>query len=127
LQDTAWRTPRGRARLAHYSEIHTKPWETSVTAFNTVRFRVKPGRDQDFLDAHKNIGTTWPGLVHANIIKTGEHAYCIIAEWHDIKAWVKARPEMISTLNSFRETLEDLGNGLGVTDPAAGPVVLSLK
>jgi hypothetical protein len=98
-----------------------------VTAFNTVRFRVKPGRDQDFLDAHKNIGTTWPGLVHANIIKTGDHAYCIIAEWRDIDACVKARPDMISTLNSFRETLEDLGNGLGVTDPVAGPVVLSLK
>ncbi|MDH6262101.1 antibiotic biosynthesis monooxygenase [Bradyrhizobium sp. BR13661] len=98
-----------------------------MTAFNTVRFRVKPGRDQDFLDAHKNIGTTWPGLVHANIIKTGDHAYCIIAEWRDIDACVKARPDMISTLNSFRETLEDLGNGLGVTDPVAGPVVLSLK
>ena len=98
-----------------------------MTAFNTVRFRVKPGRDQDFLDAHKNIGTTWPGLVHDNIIKTGDHAYCIIAEWRDIDACVKARPDMISTLNSFRETLEDLGNGLGVTDPVAGPVVLSLK
>jgi len=26
-----------------------------MTAFNTVRFRVKPGHDQKFLDAHKNI------------------------------------------------------------------------
>ena len=26
-----------------------------MTAFNTVRFRVKPGRHQDFLDAHKNV------------------------------------------------------------------------
>jgi hypothetical protein len=31
---------------------------------------------------------------------------------------------MIATLNSFRDTLEDLGGGLGVTDPMAGPVVL---
>ncbi len=98
-----------------------------MTAFNTVRFRVKPGRDQDFLDAHKSIGTTWQGLVHANIIKTGDHAYCIIAEWQDMDACIKARPEMIATLNSFRETLEDLGGGLGVTDPVAGPVVASLK
>ena len=31
------------------------------------------------------------------------------------------------TLDSFRDTLEDLGGGLGVTDPVAGPVVLPLK
>jgi hypothetical protein len=34
---------------------------------------------------------------------------------------------MIATLDTFRETLEDLGGGLGVTDPVAGPVVLELK
>ena len=42
-------------------------------------------------------------------------------------ARIKARPDMIATLNSFRDTLEDLGGGLGVTDPAAGPAVLALK
>ena len=98
-----------------------------MTAFNTVRFRVKPGRDQEFLDAHKTIGATWVGLVHANIIKTGDRAYCIVAEWKDMEACIQARPDMISTLDSFRDALEDLGGGLGVTDPVAGPVVLSLK
>ena len=39
----------------------------------------------------------------------------------------KARPNMIATLDSFRYTLEDLGNGLGVSDPISGPVVLELK
>lgn len=39
----------------------------------------------------------------------------------------KARPNMIATLDSFRNTLEDLGGGLGVTDPVSGSVVLSLK
>ena len=42
-------------------------------------------------------------------------------------ACIAARPNMVATLNSFRGTLEDLGAGLGVTDPAAGPVVLALK
>jgi hypothetical protein len=32
---------------------------------------------------------------------------------------------MIATLDSFRDTLEDLGGGLGVTDPISGPVVLA--
>ena len=98
-----------------------------TAAFNAVRFRVKPGRDQDFLNAHEKIGATWPGLLHANIIKTGDRSYCIVAEWEDMDACVQARPSMIATLNSFRDTLEDLGGGLGVTDPVAGPVVLVLK
>jgi hypothetical protein len=65
--------------------------------------------------------------VHANIIKTGDRSYCIIGEWKDMDACIAARPAMIATLDTFRETLEDLGGGLGVTDPAAGPVVLALK
>jgi quinol monooxygenase YgiN len=98
-----------------------------MTAFNAVRFRVKPGRDQDFLDAHKKVMANWPCLVHANMIKTGERTYCIIAEWSDMDALAAARTQMIATLDSFRDTLEDLGGGLGVTDPVSGPVVLALK
>ena len=98
-----------------------------MTAFNAVRFKVKPGREQAFLDAHKKVQANWPGLRHANIIKSGERTFCIIAEWTDMDALANARPDMIATLNSFRETLEDLGGGLGVTDPVSGPVVLALK
>ena len=98
-----------------------------MTAFNAVRFKVKPGREQDFLDAHKNVGAQWPGLRHVNMVKTGERSYCIIAEWADMDACIAARPHMIATLNSFRDTLEDLGGGLGVTDPVAGSVVMALK
>jgi hypothetical protein len=98
-----------------------------MTAFNAVRFRVKAGRDQEFLDAHKKMAGDWPGLRHVNIIKTAEHSYCIIAEWNDMNSLAKARPNMIATLDSFRDTLEDLGGGLGVTDPVSGPVVLELK
>jgi len=42
-------------------------------------------------------------------------------------AIAKARPNMVATLDSFRHLLEDLGGGLGVTDPVSGPVVLELK
>ena len=28
-----------------------------MTAFNVVRFRVKQGREQEFLDAHKKVAT----------------------------------------------------------------------
>jgi hypothetical protein len=98
-----------------------------MTAFNVVRFRVKPGREQDFLDAHRSAPAEWPGLTKVNMIKTGERCYCIIAEWSDMSDLVAARPNMIATLDSFRDTLEDLGSTLGVTDPVSGPVVLALK
>lgn len=98
-----------------------------MTVFNVVRFKIRPGMEDTFLNAHRGIAEHWAGLRHANIIKTGEGRYCIIAEWASQEVMVAARPQMIATLDSFRTTLEDLGNGLGVTDPVSGPVVLSLK
>jgi len=98
-----------------------------MTVFNVVRFKVKPGMDQAFLDTHKGIGESWSGLRHANIIKTGESRYCLIAEWESQDALTGGRAAMIATLDSFRPTLDDLGGGLGVTDAVSGPVVLSAK
>lgn len=98
-----------------------------MRAFSTVRFRVKPGREDEFLDAHRNVRNEWPGLTYASIIKTGERTYFLIAEWTDSDALAKARPAMIATLNSFRDALEDLGDGRGVTDAISGPVVRELK
>jgi quinol monooxygenase YgiN len=98
-----------------------------MTVFNVVRFKIKPGMDETFLDAHRNIAANWAGLRHANIIKAGEGRYCIIAEWESMEVMAAARPQMIATLDSFRQTLEDQGGGLGLTDPVSGPVVLALK
>jgi hypothetical protein len=98
-----------------------------MSAFNAVRFRVKPGRDQEFLDAHKKMAVNWTGLKHVNLIKSGDRSYCVIAEWSDMNALAAARPNMIAALDTFRPLLEDLGGGLGVTDPVSGPVVLVLK
>lgn len=92
-----------------------------MTAFNAVRFKVKPGRDEEFIDAHRKAARSWPGMRSANLIKTGDHDYCIIGEWDDMDAMAAARPHMIATLDSFRDCLE------GDTDPVSGPVVLELK
>lgn len=97
-----------------------------MTAFNVVRFKIKPGMEDVFLDAHRNMKTGWPGMRHANIIKTGDSRYCIIGEWDSMDAMATARPQMIATLDSFRHTLDDLGGDLGVTDPVSGSVVLPL-
>lgn len=92
-----------------------------MTAFNTVRFKVKPGRNQDFLDAHEKIARDWPGLRRVNLVQTGDQDYCIIGEWDGMDAMAAARPHMIATLDTFRDTLD------GETDPVSGPVVLALK
>jgi hypothetical protein len=95
-----------------------------MTAFNVVRFRVKPGREQEFLDAQRNIMFGWK---RADVIRTDDRSYCVIGEWEGTATIASARPNMIATLNSFRDTLEDLGGGLGVTDPVSGPVVLEIR
>ena len=97
-----------------------------MTAFNVVRFKIKPGMEDVFLDAHRKMDARWPGMRHANIIKTADSRYCVIGEWDSMEAMAAARPHMIATLDSFRHTLEDLGGDLGVTDPVSGSVVLPL-
>jgi len=92
-----------------------------MTAFNSVRFTVKAGRNKDFLAAHENAGRDWPGLRHVNLIQTGEQDYCIIGEWDSMDSMAAARPQMIATLDTFRDCLE------GDTDPVSGPVVMELK
>jgi quinol monooxygenase YgiN len=97
-----------------------------MPAFNAVRFHVKPGRNQDFLDAHERIDRDWPGLRHVNIIQTGDQSFCIIGEWDDMDALAAARPRMLATLDTFRDMLVEQEGG-NVTDPVSGPVVLELK
>jgi len=98
-----------------------------MAAFNVVRCRVKPGREQEFLDAHKKMSLEVAGGKAFNFIKTGDRSYCWIGEWNDMADIEAARPAMIANLDIVRDLLEDLGGGLGVTDPVSGPVALNLK
>lgn len=93
-----------------------------MSAFNVVRFKVKPGEEQNFIDAHNNAPKI-EGMHDGAIIKTGERSYCIIMKWDSMDALVAARPKMIAMLDTIRHMLEDLGGSLGVTDPVSGTVV----
>ena len=97
-----------------------------MTAFNVVRFRVKPGRESDFIAAHRKAHTDMAGFKRFSVIKTGDRSYCAIGEWDSYQSIVAARPRMIAMLDTFRDTLEDFGGGLGVTDPVSGEVVLEI-
>ena len=96
-----------------------------MTAYNVVRFKVKTGMEKKFLDAHKD-DRKFAGFKGGSLIKTGDRTYCLVGQWKDFDAMVKARPQMIALLDTFRDTLEDLGGGLGVTDPVSGNVVAEL-
>jgi quinol monooxygenase YgiN len=98
-----------------------------MTAFNIVRFRVKPGHEQSFVDAHRRADFAADGFLRGSLVKTGERSFCVIGEWDSFDALAKARPKMIGVLDTFRADLEDLGAGLGLTDPVSGEVVLSLR
>ena len=76
---------------------------------------------------HKMFSLSGPGGKRVDLIQTGDRSYCVIGEWEDMAAMAAARPNMIATLNSFRDTLEDLGGGLGVTDAVSGPVVIEIE
>ena len=98
-----------------------------MTAFNVVRFRVKPGSEQRFVDEHRKLRPGFKGFLGGSLIKTGEETFCMIGEWRNFQSIVAARPQMIALLDGMREMLEDLGGGLGVTDPVSGDAVLKLR
>jgi hypothetical protein len=97
-----------------------------MTAFNIVRFRVKPGREEAFIEAHRRADVSFKGFLRGSLVKTGERSYCMLGEWDSFDSLAAARPQMIALLDTFRADLEDLGSGLGVTDPVSGSVVLEL-
>jgi hypothetical protein len=96
-----------------------------MTAYNVVRYRAKPGKEQEVMDTWKSMPMP-KGAVKGALIKTGDRTYCFVGEWDSMDSIVAARPEMISQLDKVRPMLEDLGGGLGVTDPVSGEVVMTL-
>lgn len=98
-----------------------------MSAFNVVRFKVRPGREEAFVEAHRRADASFRGLQRASLVKTGERAYCFVGEWDAFDSIAAARPQMVALLDTFRADLEDLGGGLGVTDPVSGSTVVTLR
>src|SRR5262249_7597839 len=82
---------------------------------------------QQFIDAHKTAKPAFKGFRGAALIRTGERDFCFVGEWTGMRKIVDARPGMIGLLDGMRDYLEDLGSGLGVTDPVSGEVVATLR
>ena len=97
-----------------------------MTAFNVVRFKVKPGNEQQFVDAHRKVRPAFKGFLGGSLIKTGDQTFCFVGQWRTFQNIANAGAQMIAFLDGFRDMLEDLGGGLGVTDPVSGQVVAKL-
>src|SRR5215468_7605597 len=96
-----------------------------MTAYNVVRFKVKPGREKDFVSIHRDQASRdMKGLLGGALIKTGDRTYCFIGKWNSFDAIVGARPQMLGNLDLMRPLLEDFGGGMGVTDPVSGEAVV---
>lgn len=95
-----------------------------MTAYNVVRFRVLPGKDRIFLEAHGPGKINWPGLQRGSILKSGEDEYCLIGEWQDEATLRTAMPHMIATLATFREILRPTASG--VTEAFSGRAILAI-
>ena len=94
-----------------------------MRAYNVVRFKVKPGQEEKFIEAHR-LDPGFMGFRGGALVKTGDRAYCFVGEWESIERLAAARERMIGLLDGFRDTLEDLGSGLGKTDPVSGEAVV---
>jgi hypothetical protein len=102
--------------------------EDPMTAMNIVHMRVKPGREEEFLAINREFESlNMAGLRNFWIVKTGERSYIVVGEWADMSDLVRARPQMIASLDRQRSLLEDLGGGRGVTEPWSGEVSLHLR
>ena len=98
-----------------------------MSAFNVVRFRVKPGQEQRFIDKHREMRPKFKGFQAGNLIRTGDRTFCMVGEWRNMQSLAAARAEMIGLLDTLRDLLEDLGGGLGVTDPVSGEAVVKIS
>lgn len=99
-----------------------------MTAMNVVHMRVKPGREQEFIQIHREFEQgAMPGNRLFSVVATGERMFCIVGEWDDLAALGAARPQMIANLDRLRPLLEDLGGGRGLTEPWSGEVVVERR
>ena len=94
-------------------------------AFNAVRFRVKPGFEEQFIEVHRRPRDGFKGFDGGWLVRTGDQTCCVIGQWKSFQHLADARPQMVGILDEMRHMLEDLGGGLGVTDPVSGEVVAS--
>jgi heme-degrading monooxygenase HmoA len=97
-----------------------------MTAFNSVRFRIKPGHDDEFVELFRNAPRNFSGLRNMALVKSGDGAFFSIGEWETFQHMVDARAKMAGNLDRFRHTLLEHLDG-GHTDAVSGEAVYEIR
>jgi hypothetical protein len=99
-------------------------------AFSIARYRARPGREQDFVVAVKqavsNPDVGKAGFRRAALVDVGTRAFILLGEWDSLLLLNKANPQMIGTIDSHRELLEDMSS-VGSAHVASGEVVVAYR
>ena len=90
---------------------------------NIVRCKVKTSARYEYLNKVKQM-QKFEGQLSAKYIETKPNEFFMVGEWNSEDDIAKARPKMISFLDSLRHTLEELSPDLGVTEPHSGSVIV---
>ena len=78
-----------------------------MSAFNVVRFRVKPGREAEFIGAQRISHPDFAGSKRFVMIKTGDRTYCAIGEWDSYQSIVAA----LTRTRTLMPVIDKLANG----------------
>ena len=90
---------------------------------NVVRFVVKEGSENDFLEVFKTFSKE-EGEIYSFLVQTGDREYVAVGTWESEDALVTARPSLIGNLDKMRDFLEEISPDLGVTDPRSGNIIM---
>ena len=90
---------------------------------NVVRFVVKEGSENDFLEVFKTFSKE-EGEIYSFLVQTGDREYDAVGTWESEDALVNARPSLIGNLDKMRDFLEEISPDLGVTDPRSGNIIM---
>ena len=93
---------------------------------NVVRFVVKEGSENDFLEVFKTFSKE-EGEIYSFLVQTGDREYVAVGTWEYEDALVNARPALIGNLDKMRDFLEEISPELGVTDPRSGNIIMEWK
>lgn len=94
-----------------------------MSGFNIVHYVIKQGMEDEFLKAHAWMSPLPQGFRRGNLIKTGDHRYCLVGEWDSSQDARRAESQMVAMLNRIREYLVDQGPDIGVTNAFSGDSV----
>ena len=90
---------------------------------NVVRFVVKEGSENDFLEVFKTFSKE-EGEIYSFLVQTGDREFVAVGTWESEDALVNARPSLIGNLDKMRDFLEEISPDLGVTDPRSGNIIM---